>query len=231
MRTRFEPSGGEPIPVLDPESVINLAATDLRHLPESEREAEALRLARVDSRRTFDLSRGPLVHSHLLKLDDTEHLLIFCTHHIAFDGWSAGLLRTELAALYDALSRGLPPPLPDLAVRYSDYAHWQRNVIGPAVLERDLPYWLGEIKGSPTVLDLPTDRPRGHIQGDRGGLVIVSLPASLTEDLRSLARGEGATLFMTLLTAFHTLLHRYTQAEDILVGCPVAGRRSLKWKG
>src|SRR5437868_12127880 len=159
---------------------------DLRDLPALEREAVALRLAGADARRPFDLSRGPLLRTTLLRLDVAEHVVLLCTHHIVFDAWSAGVFVRELGDLYAAFARGQPSPLPPLPVQYADYAVWQRawlqgtgdrrqgdretgrrletplptpNTQYPTPIEVQLTYWKRRLAGRP-VPDLPTVRPR-----------------------------------------------------------------------
>src|SRR5205085_3180491 len=115
-------------------------------------------------------------------------------------------------------------PLPDLPVQYADYAVWQRQLLMGEALDRQLSYWKERLTGAPPVLELPTDRPRPKVQNFRGATLAVELPPEITEELKALSRGEGVTLYMTLLAAFQTLLHRYTGQDDITVGSPIAGR-------
>jgi amino acid adenylation domain-containing protein len=224
LRTTFEISDGVPAQVISRGERLNLAALDLSALPENEREGETTRLASEEARRPFDLGRGPLMRVTLLRSGAEEHVLLFTMHHIISDGWSLGVLIREVAALYDAYLNGLPSPLAELPVQYADYAYWQREWLRGEALENQLAYWRAQLEGAHTTLEIPSSRPRPAVRGHRGSFVHLQLAESLTTELRMLGRREGATLFMVLLAAFQTLLHRYTGQDKIVVGSPVANR-------
>ncbi|HZI13363.1 MAG TPA: condensation domain-containing protein, partial [Myxococcus sp.] len=159
LRTTFEPREGGPVQIINPAAPCRLAVEDLRHLPPREREAEALRLAREEARRPFDLSRGPLLRTRLLRLAEREHLLLVTLHHIISDGWSTAVLIREVARLYEAFCQGRPSPLPELPLQYADFARWQREHLHGEVLERQLAWWKRQLEGAPPALELPTDWP------------------------------------------------------------------------
>ncbi|HEY2738663.1 MAG TPA: amino acid adenylation domain-containing protein, partial [Thermoanaerobaculia bacterium] len=149
-------------------------------------------------------------------------------HHIASDGWSMGILVREVVALYAAFAVGLPSPLPELAMQYADFAAWQHSWLQGEVLENEISFWRWQLAGLPHLLELPTDRPRPAVQSHRGALRPVRLDAALTGQAASLARQEGATLFMVLLAAFQALLARTSGQDDLAVGTPVAGRNRVE---
>ena len=152
-------------------------------------------------------------------------------HHIVSDGWSMGVLVREVAALYSAFSTGQPVPLEELPIQYADYAVWQREWLRGEVLERQLSYWREQLAGAPAVLELPSDHPRPAVQSFRGSFEPVMVPAEVTTRLKELSRREGVTLFMLLLGAWQVLLSRYTGAEDIVVGTPIANRQRGEVEG
>ncbi|HYN19992.1 MAG TPA: amino acid adenylation domain-containing protein [Thermoanaerobaculia bacterium] len=223
LRTVFEPVGGEPVQIVTtPEP--RLPVADLAALPEPARQSETARLVREEGRRPFDLRRGPILRAALLRLSAAEHVLLLGVHHIAFDAWSLGVLRRELAELYPAFAAGRPSPLPPLPLRYSDFAAWQRRWLSGEVLESQLGYWREKLANRPAGLDLPLDRPRPAVQSWRGGHVRLGLPRELFDQLQRLGQGSHATPFMTLFAGYQTLLHRITGQDDFLVGTPVANR-------
>ncbi|HEX8189045.1 MAG TPA: condensation domain-containing protein, partial [Pyrinomonadaceae bacterium] len=230
LRTRFTTLDGQPVQVIDPDADFELSPVDLESLPEAEREAESRRLMRQEAGRGFDLSRGPLFRLTLLRLAPDEHVLLLVLHHIISDGWSMGVLVSELGALYDAFSRGAESPLEELPIQYADYAAWQREHLTGETLEAQLAYWRERLQGAP-VLELPTDRPRPAAQSFRGATHTSVLSEELTGELRRVSRAEGVTLFMTLLAAFKILLYRYTGQQDLVVGTPVAGRTQVEAEG
>ena len=222
LRTTFHLVDDQPRQVVSPHVDLDFPVTDLSS--EIEREIEARRLADEEARRPFDLSRGPMLRAQLLRLADTDHVLLCTIHHIASDGWSMGLLVKEVAVLYQAFAAGQPSPLPELPVQYVDFASWQRQWLSGEVLEKQLAYWKQELDGAPAMLELPTDRPRPLVRSYRGARYEFKLDDDLSEQLKHLSRKEGATLFMLLLAAFNVLLARYSKQADILIGTPVAGR-------
>ena len=224
LRTTFAVVDGRPVQVIAPTLTVIPTVIDLCELPESEREAEALRLATEEMQRGFDLSRGPLLRASLLRLGQEEHVLQLTMHHIISDGWSAGVLFRELGTLYEAFSANRPSPLAELPLQYADYAVWQREWLQGEVLERQLAYWKEQLGGNLPVLELPTDRPRPEVQNYQGASQSVVLPKSVSGRLKALGQQEGVTLFATLLAAFQVLLSRYTGQEDIPVGSAIAGR-------
>ena len=224
LRTSFKAVEGQPVQVIQPEASLEMPLVDLRGLPKPEREAKAKRLCVEEAQRPFDLTQDLLLRARLFRLGEADHILFLNMHHIASDGWSVGLLVRELSALYEAFVEGKPSPLPELPVQYADFAVWQREWLQGEVLEKQLGYWRKQLEGAPALLELPTDRPRPAMQSYRGALMSWELPKPLLVALEELSRREGATLFMTLLAAFQTLLHRYTSSDEILVGSPIAGR-------
>jgi len=224
LRTVFAATRGEPVQaVLPPPVARPLALVDLSSLSDPSRETEAARLAAAEARRPFDLATGPLLRTLLIRTAATEHRLFVVMHHIVSDGWSLGVLRSELAALVAAFAESRPSPLLPLPLQYADFSEMQRRDLQEDVLERQLSHWRSRLAGAPD-LDLPTDRPRPAVLSDRGSSVPVVLPPDVMRRLRDLAQAEGATLFMALLAAWATLLGRSSGQEELTVGSPVAGR-------
>ncbi len=230
LRTVFAEGDAGPVQRILPSVPVPLPVVVLEGPPEA-REAEAERRMREEAARPFDLRAGPLLRASLLRVWEGDHLLLLTLHHGVSDGWSMGVFFRELCAAYDAFSAGAVPALPELPIRYADYAAWQRERNAGEGLERDLAFWRAELEGAPAVLDLPLDRPRPPSQSFRGARCPVSLPAALTERLRALARGEEATLFMVLLAAWQLLLSRWSGQDDLVVGSPIANRHRTETEG
>ncbi|WP_310463067.1 non-ribosomal peptide synthetase/type I polyketide synthase [Sphaerotilus sp.] len=172
----------------------------------------------------FDLSTGPLLRLHVLRLAEQEHLLLVNMHHIISDGWTIGLLIHEWCQLYNGLVRGEPAALPALPIQYTDYAAWQRQWLQGEVLARQMDYWGHKLAGAPELLELPTDFPRPAAMRYQGAHQRLVMPAELGQRLQTFGQAHGATLFMTLMAAFKVLLYRYSGQTDLLVGTPVANR-------
>ncbi|HEV2437462.1 MAG TPA: amino acid adenylation domain-containing protein [Verrucomicrobiae bacterium] len=228
LRTVFNSAAGRPVATVMPAPVIKIPVVDLSSLPAEEREKKAVWLASEEAREPLDLSQSPLLRAKLVRLAADAHLLLFTTHHILCDGWSAGIFYRELTALYEAFLQGRPSPLPELSSDYADYVRSQRTRLQGDVLPSQLDFWKQQLAGAQTTLDLPTDRPRPPVQTYRGATRHFAWPQRLASSLNAVARQEEVTLFMLLLAAFETLLHRYTGQEDILVGSPIAGRTMVE---
>lgn len=228
LRTSIVVEQGTPKQVISPATPIALRISDLRDFPEGKREAEMNRALVAEAEEPFDLSQGPLFRTHLLNLNDDEYVLHFTFHHIVYDGWSEGLLLRELATLYENSGDDAVSDLPRLSIQYADFAQWQRQWLQGATLERQLDYWRRQLANAPAALNLPTDYSPPATRSFKGARHSVLLPKSVGEALQILSRNENATLFMTLMAAFQTLLFRYSGQEDIVVGSPVAGRAMLE---
>ncbi len=230
LRTTFPSESGRAIQVIAPSLPLAVELVDLGALPAEAREGEAVRLARAEGEKLFDLKRGPLVRATLVRLAPDDHALFLTIHHIVSDGWSMGVLFRELTALYGAHHERRPSPLPEIDVQYADFAVWQRDWLQGSVLDSQLAYWRERLDRLPT-LRLPTDRVRPALQTFDGAGYNHLLPASLVERLTSLTRAEGGTLFMTLLAAFLVVLRRYTHQDDLVVGSPIANRNRSEIEG
>jgi len=234
LRTNFVTQEDQPVQVIASTLSLKLEIVDLLHVPQGEREVEMQRLVTTEAVQPFDLEREPLVRATLLQLGSTESVFVLTAHHTIFDGWSTGVFVQELATLYTAFSTNTPPKkvfeLPELPLQYADFAVWQRQWFQQEGLAQ-LSYWKQQLEGAPTLLELPTDRPRPPIQTNRGGHQRFILSLELSEAIANLGKRAGATPFMTFFAAFVTLLYRYTGEKDIVVGTPVAGRNQPEIEG
>ncbi len=231
LRTTYKIVDGQPMQAIAPSLTLPLQVVDLRSLPASLREAEALRLATQEARLPFDLTSESLLRASLMQLDETDYRLFLVAHHIVDDGISTySIFLPELQILYQAFCADQPSPLKELPIQYADFAVWQRQWLGSEVLEPQITYWKQQLADLP-VLQLPTDRPRSASRSFRGSRQCLVLSRNLTDELLALSRREGVTLFMTLLAAFKTLLYRYTGADDIPVGTVTGSRNRPEVEG
>ncbi|MCP4660729.1 MAG: amino acid adenylation domain-containing protein, partial [bacterium] len=225
---------GRPLQVVAPVLIVSQPVIDLRELSPAGREDEALRLTGEEARRPFDLVHGPLLRATLLRLDEMEHMLLVTMHHIVSDAWSMGVFIREIGSLYQACAAGGFDPhcgLGELPIQYADFALWQRRQLTREALESQLGYWRRQLAGIPAELELPTDRPRPPLPTYLGATHVFFLPAALVEALEDLGQRHRGTLFMPLLAAFMTLLHRYSGQHDLPVGSPIANRNRSEIEG
>ncbi|HEY9641774.1 MAG TPA: amino acid adenylation domain-containing protein, partial [Coleofasciculaceae cyanobacterium] len=229
LRTTFTRIDGELMQVISPHLHMPLPVITL-HVAPDQRDEVARQQAIAAFQQSFNLTDGPLMRVTLLQFNETEHVLLLNLHHIVSDGWSIGVLIQELGALYTAWVTNTPSPLAELPIQYADFAHWQREYLQGEILESQLAYWQQQLMDLPT-LTLPTDLPRPPVQSYRGASQHLILTPALTAALEALSQQTGATMFMTLLAAFQTLLYRYTGQEDIAVGSPIANRHRSELEG
>ncbi|MBB4635062.1 amino acid adenylation domain-containing protein [Longimicrobium terrae] len=221
LRTTYPMVDGEPRVVVRDELHLPVPVIDLGGPADAE---TALReAATAEVWKPFDLEAGPLVRAALFRAADDDHGAVIALHHIVYDGWSAGVLLRELAALYGAYAAGEESPLAPLPVQYADFAAWQRARL-EAGLEDEVAWWADRLRGVQP-LALPTDRPRPAVQSYRGAAEGVALSAELTDALHALARREGVTPFMLVLAAWAGVLGRRAGQDDVVVGVPVVVHR------
>jgi natural product biosynthesis luciferase-like monooxygenase protein len=227
LRTDFTTCNGEPFQQIHDQMELSFHQAD----------ASAWSDALLDERLTeqahepFDLEKGPLARIRVFTRSTREHVVLLVMHHIISDFWSLSVFLNELRDLYPAERRRRRPELEPLALNYTDFVRWQSDMLAGSEGERLWSYWKNKLAGNLPVLALPTDRPRPPVQSYCGASHPFKLEAQLAEDLGRLGRSRGATLFMTLLAAFQTLLHRYTGQDDLLVGSLTAGRNSAELAG
>ncbi|HEX6903706.1 MAG TPA: non-ribosomal peptide synthase/polyketide synthase [Thermoanaerobaculia bacterium] len=228
LRTTFPVAGGRPVQKISQENGFTLPVVDLAGV--AGREAEMRSLVSAESQRPFDLARGPMLRGLLIRLGEDEHVAVLNLHHIVSDGWSVGVLVREVTALYEAFRQGRPSPLPELPIQYADFSAWQRERLQGEELDAEIAWWRERLSDA-AFLELPTDRPRPRVQAFQGAVRTFSLSRETSEALAALSQAEGATLFMTLMTAFLVLLQRYSGREDVLAGTTTAGRNRTELEG
>jgi hypothetical protein len=231
LRTTVPTIDGQPRQRIAPPAPLRLSVIDLTSLAPAARDAEARAVTVAEAERPFDLALGPLFRATLVLLAPLEHVLVLNLHHLISDGWSIGVLASELSALYRAFSAGELSPLPELPIQYADFAAWQRRYLVGEVLEGHLAYWREHLLGAPPALHLPTDRPRPALQRFTGLTAGIRLPAELSQGVRALCQKEGVTLFMALLAAFEVLLYRWSGQDDVVVGAGIANRTHRSTEG
>ncbi|UXA53236.1 non-ribosomal peptide synthase/polyketide synthase [Xanthomonas prunicola] len=229
LRTRIALHQDQPVQIIDAEDIgFRLCEHDLSASPDPERQAQ--RHAEQEAQTPFDLARDTLARGQLLRLGEDDHVLLLTLHHLVSDGWSMGLLVRELSTLYAAFAQGIPDPLPSLPLQYADIAVWQRRWIGGQVLQRQREFWVAQLQDAPTLLALPTDRPRPAQQDSRGDIVTFALDTESTAALKALSERHGTTLFMTVLSAWSVLLARLSGQDQVVIGSPVANRHRSEFE-
>ncbi|WP_299188228.1 non-ribosomal peptide synthetase [uncultured Aquimarina sp.] len=180
-----------------------------------------------DSQRPFDLEKGPLLRVAILQISDTEYVFYYNMHHIISDGWSMDVLSKDVLTYYEAFVKGITPNLPELRIQYKDYSSWQLSQLDTKMFNEDKKYWLENLSGELSLLNLPTDKQRPRIKTYNGRSLRTFISSTITDKLKSFTRDRGGSLFMGALSALNILLNKYTSEEDVIIGTPIAGRDQL----
>ena len=231
LRTHFDYVDGEPIQIIEPRIPLETGMDDLSGLDESGQRQQVLAALRREFEEPFNLTRSPLLRMKLIKLGECDHIFLRTLHHIVSDGWSQGVFNNELMLLYEAFRQGKEDPLEPLPVQYADYALWQRQWLTEEKVQHDLEYWKIQLAGIPEQLELPKDRPRQARRTYGADACSITVDPEIVAALKRLSVANGATLYMTLLSAFALLLQRYSGQEDIVVGSPIANRQDSQLEG
>ncbi|MFZ5603862.1 MAG: amino acid adenylation domain-containing protein [Pseudomonadota bacterium] len=231
LRTNFAENDGVPQLCVREPGPWHSTLTDLSGLDKTAQQKEVERLVDQDANVTFSLANDPLFTTRIVKLSAQEHILLLNMHHIISDGWSLTVLVQEIQALYLAFAAGRASPLPELPIQYSDFAVWQRNWLQGDTLDKLRNYWKDALNGAPDVLRMPTDKPRPKIQTFNGAHFPLSLGPALAGKVKRYCEQHDLTPFMVLMGAYHVLLSRYSNQQDICVGIPIAGRNRAEIEG
>ena len=231
LRTKFTTVADKPVQVINSTINFQLPIVDLANLPKIIQEQEVSNLTEQEAQQPFNLEQDSLLRITLIRLNDTEHVILFTMHHIISDGWSTGILVQEVATLYEAFSAGKPSPLPELPIQYADYAVWQREWLQGEVLDKQLSYWKQKLGGKLPVLKLPYRQQQPVVKTNRSLSHEFELSQELSLALRQLSCQTDTTLFMVILATLKTLLYRYTQQDDIVVGADIANRNQVETEG
>jgi amino acid adenylation domain-containing protein len=226
FRTIFRLEGGELFQIVAPTYLVKLPLTDFAD--RADPYPTAYELAKRELETPFDLGKGPLFRTRILRFSAEEHVLLCVMHHTITDAWSMQLFTKELALLYDEFSNGKSPGLPELPIQYGDYSEWQHEWFASEDVQTHLSFWKATLQDAPPVLKLPQDRPRPPEQTFRGASHSSPLPADVVAGVKSVAMEHQATPFIALLAAFKVLLYRYSGQADVIVGVPVAGRNQVE---
>ncbi|WP_181280580.1 non-ribosomal peptide synthetase [Aphanothece hegewaldii] len=219
LRTTFTiDENKQPIQIIVPFEPISLPVIDVV-------ETEIQSIAETEFCYPFDLTK-PLLRVKLLRLTQTDHVLLLTAHHIISDRWSVGIFIREMTLLYSSFAQNKPSPLSELPIQYADWAIWQRQRLQDTE-EKQITYWRQQLQDL-SIIELPTDRPRPAIPTYQGAQYPIILSKNLSEQLKELSAKEGVTLFTLLLTAFKVLLHRYTHQHDIVIGTEIANRDRIE---
>ena len=219
LRTTFDATGSYQF--VSASAGVELPLVDLSGGSEAERGERVDSILDSEVTRPYDLVNGPLFRPRLLRLGDAEYLLILSGHHLICDGWSFGVMKRELGAIYSALTRGAVIALEDV-VQYVEYADWHDGERATSEA-----YWLDLYRDPPVQLDLPADKPRPPVRSFRYGSQRAVIDDGLLAAVKDMAAAQGLTPFVVLLGAWEILLHRLSGQAEFASGVFVSGQASM----
>lgn len=220
LRTTYQQREGELVQVVNAYQEVAFEQIDAS----SYTEEELYQLVVEAHKQPFDLVQGPVIRWQLFTQDETNHVLLITVHHIAFDGYSMFVLLNDLKVIYDAEASGQPIPPLSNDKPYTDFVTQQLNAMASPEGERLKTYWLNQLPSELPIINMPTDFPRPTVQTYNGAAHEFVIDADQTKRLKEFAAAEGVTLFVVLLAAFQTLLHRYSGQDELLIGTPTSNR-------
>ncbi|MCJ8268823.1 MAG: condensation domain-containing protein, partial [Psychrosphaera sp.] len=185
---------------------------------------QSQQLMREEANKPFDLAQDSMLRVKLLRIKNDEFILMYTLHHIISDGWSIGVLMSEIGQLYASYCQNHGNSLPELAIQFSDYAHWERRRMDAGEYAPQLEYWQQQLKALPVVHNLPLDHPRPAEQSHKGKVFGNRIDKALIDAFSKVCRAQGTTLFMGFNAAFSLLLSRYSGVKDIVMGTSIANR-------
>ena len=231
LRTTFEMVNGQLVQVISPSHKVKLQFTDLTRCQNNVREKQANHIIHNESIYPFDLTHGPLLRLHLIRLEDANHILIISVHHIVWDGWSMTILWRELKVLYQRFCNEQTSfRLPELPIQFADYVHWQMDWLESREAKAQANYWKNKLTGKTTYLDLPFD----HLKTSEASFWLskysITFPKDVLNKVKNLSRRKEATPFMVMLSILKVLLHFYTTEEEISIATLVANRNRTEFE-
>ena len=226
LRTRLVMRDGEVCQIVEDAADVTMPLdfVDLSAEPEETVEERWRTCVAAASAHRFDLGVAPLEKATLIRIAQDDHVFVLTVHHVVADGWGLQVLVRDFALLYQADRDGTASPLPPMDVQYADWSSWQRDRVERGDFAGQLDFWCDRLRDPAPLLEFPGQRPRPATMSNRGLTVRRVIAANLVDEVRRVGREHNATLFMTLLAAFNTQLHRYGGTGDIAVATPVSTR-------
>lgn len=228
LRTNFKNVEGVGYQEINENVSAKLIIEDLTKYSREEQDNVFKEKSKEESKYVFDLSNELLIRMTAYILGDNKYIFLLNVHHIIIDGWSMGILFSELLNIYSKLYKGEELKLKPLELQYADYSAWQREYFKGKELERQLAYWKNNLGNKIYSTDLPTDKLRPPVQNFKGGNFKLSLGKKLTEDIMLLSKNNNSTPYMVLMAALNILLYKYTKNNDIVIGTPIANRNRVE---
>lgn len=223
LRTTYRQHEDQPVQVVHPYHEVDIKVTDASSWDLDYLNKQIL----AEAERPYNLETGPVLRVHLFTRSATEHIQLLAMHHIAGDMRSFDILLNELQVLYTTEAKTYNI-LPVKSLSYTDYVRWQTEMLASSQGEQLSAYWQKQLAGELPILDLPVDKLRPSVQTYCGATHTIKLDEQLLACLRKFSESEQTSLYRIFLAAFFVLLYRLSGQQDILVGCPVAGRSGRK---
>ncbi|MCG7534496.1 non-ribosomal peptide synthetase [Pseudoalteromonas sp. OOF1S-7] len=225
LRTTFsKDADGNGVQIINDDSAFELLFTDVSG--QADKHTEIKQIALNEAKASFDLAKGPLLRTRLIKSGEDSYVFVYTFHHIISDAWSLSVFCTELLALYQQYQTSGVATLPPLPVQYGDFALWQNKQLNdyPQQYRDKVDFWKKHLSGAPDLLALPTDYSRPAAQSFKGSVLPLTIDSALRSKLIRLNQSHNLTMFMTLFAGWAILLAKLTQQDDLVIGMSSANR-------
>ena len=223
LRTRVVMMDGIVRQIVDEHSPGELEVIDLTGQSEASRDEAARDCIKQLIEEPIEPSVGPLFEAKLLKLTDSEHVLVTAADHLVSDGVATVVMLQDIFELYShSLRRNNRSPREGRCVQPGDYALWQHRVTASWNMKHGR-YWDRRLSGARRVRVFPNEAvmPRAF---SRLAIQSTQLGQALSEEIRERSRLEKTTLAMSLLSVYTALIARFCDITDVVIPFITVGR-------
>lgn len=227
LRTCFVVDKGELYQEVVESVSFRLGMVDLRAVSPDEHEPRVAAMARELASRPFDLSQPGLLRITLVQLAADRAALLIAAHHMAFDGFSIGVLGHEIGQTMQALAERRAPDLPEIDLQYGDYALWEQEFEGSGALEEAGAFWENRLKDAP-YFEIEPDLPRPATRATVGKTITRSFAEDFDHRMIAFTKSAGISFFTFGAAALSAALYQWSGKSDILFATPVAGRTDVE---
>lgn len=226
LQCRFQTNGSIPMQIRDSAVTLRVEHFDMCHCDAR----DLSETIRTSVHRPFNLETGPLMRVQTYQTAASEHIVFFTVHHIVGDIASIHILLRETFKFYEIMAGGNAPLVEEIPSSYFNYVRWKRASIESNSHALQMDYWRNQLQGAASLLKLPTDRPRPMMQSFNGDQLEFNVPISLMQKMRDYCKMTNHTPYVVMLAVFQSLLYRFSQQKDIVIGSPTQGRKRAEFK-
>ncbi len=189
---------------------------------ESDKQAELVKeYARYQVNHPFDLEHEPLYRLKAFKINEDKFQIIFSTHEIVMDAWSLSVIMRQIKNECKRVQYS------DNPINFRHYVLWEKDNISKEKMYKQMSYWKNNLSGKLPVLNMPKDCRRPEKISYKGSSEGIIIDKEVSRKLRQLGAENGATLYISLLSAYAYTLCKYTGNNEVIIGSPHVNRNVI----